>query len=84
MPKLSDVLSLEENEELPHIFVYHPQSSAVFRYPDTLDDPKKVSPLLVMLWAKIQVLEREITLLEARVKKADEEPDNEEAALTDE
>lgn len=51
VPPLKKVLDLADDEDLPHLFVYHPQSDTTMRYPEKLTDPKLVDPTLVMLWA---------------------------------
>ena len=51
VPPLKKVLDLADDEDLPHLFVYHPQSDTTMRYPEKLTDLKLVDPTLVMLWA---------------------------------
>lgn len=56
----------------------------VMKYPEPLDDPQDVSPDLVMLWAKTEVLKTEIQVLEQRLKEKDDESIEEEKRLKEE
>jgi len=67
VPALRKVLKVENKDELPQLFVYHPTSMTTLKYPEPLDDYEKVTPELIMTWAKVEVLKLEIELLEGRL-----------------
>ena len=84
VPKLRNVIGVKEKSELPNLFLYHPTSQRAMPYPEPLDDMDKVSPELVMLWAKAEVLKIEVELLEKRLKEYDDDSIDAESKLTEE
>ena len=84
VPPLRKYLKVENKEELPGLILYHPASNTAMRYPEPLDDMYKVSPELVITWAKIEVLKMEISLLERRLREYDDPEVPTEQKLTEE
>ena len=82
VPMLRDVLKLKNKEKLPILLLYHPTSKKAIVYPEPLDDMDKVSPELVMIWAKHEVMMKEIELLEQRLKEYSDETMPAETKLT--
>lgn len=39
VPKLRNVLNIENKEDLPQLFLYHTNSQTALKYPYDLDDP---------------------------------------------
>ena len=54
---------------------------SVMKYPEPLEDPNDVSPDLIMLWAKTEVLKTEIEVLESRLKEVNDDSIDEEKRL---
>ena len=59
VPSLVEILGVEEND-LPHIYLFHPYHNRVEAYPEKLDDIAKFSPELVMTWAEKTIIEWQI------------------------
>ena len=55
VPELSTMMDVK-SEELPQFFVLHPITDQVVPYPESLEDPTKFSPDLVLLWGRRTVL----------------------------
>ena len=73
VPPLRNVLKIKSQKELPNIFVYNPNSMKVKKFPEPLDDPSKLSPELLVLWAKKAVWSTEIKTLKKRIEEFDDE-----------
>ena len=84
VPMLREVLKIKDKSKLPQLILYHPTSKSAILYPEPLEDMDKVSPELVMTWAKHQVMIKEIELLEQRLKEYSDETVPKEAKLTEE
>ena len=84
VPPLKKYLKVESRDELPQLFLYHPTSNTAMKYPEPLEDIEKVSPELVMTWAKSEVLKIEVEMLEKRLKEMDDPEVPAENKLTEE
>ena len=84
VPPLREVIKVESQGELPHLFIYHSFSDSVVRYPDIMHDIEKFSPELVMFWAQIQVHEKEISMLRDKLAEHEGANEGDEKKLTDE
>ena len=68
VPQLS-ALTGTEKKDLPNYFVMNPVTEQFVPYPYPIDDIKKVSPELILLWARRTVLYIEILYFEQEIKK---------------
>ena len=84
VPPLRKYLKVNDKDELPQLFLYHPTSNTAMKYPEPLEDVEKVSPELVMTWAKSEVLKIEIEMLERRIRDFDDPEVPAENKLTEE
>jgi len=80
---LRKVLQIDKKDDLPHLFVYHAKSDTTFRYPEPLDDIQKFSPLVVMYWAQLTVIEKEVAMLKQRLVDHEKNPEGEETKLSE-
>ena len=84
VPPLRKYLDVKSKDELPQLFLYHPTSNTAMKYPEPLEDVEKVSPELVMSWAKSEVLKMEVAMLERRLREFDDPEVPAENKLTEE
>ena len=66
VPQLSDVLHIQKSQ-IPNFFVVNPYTRKVIAYPDPLIDHNKFSPMLILHWASITVLNIEIEAYEQEI-----------------
>jgi hypothetical protein len=64
---LADLLDIDR-EELPWIYLIHGITGQLVPYPYALDDPKDVSPELMVLWARRTSLHLELPVLEQMIE----------------
>lgn len=55
--------------ELPNFYVLNPMTDSVVPYPGELDDLTKVSPELILLWARRTVLYLELEYMQKEQKE---------------
>ena len=61
---LADVMELEQDQvDLPQIYLLHGISHQTIAYPWKLDDIQKVSPELILAWAKVQKFKLDIEVI---------------------
>ena len=58
-------MGLDENTELPHIYLYHSLTHKTTPFPEPLDNAKLLSPELIVAWAKTAKLELDIEGIQA-------------------
>ena len=46
-------------------------SGETFRYPEAMSDPYKISPELVILWAKMTIADKELDMFTKRLAQDD-------------
>lgn len=58
-------MGLDENTELPHIYLLHALTHKTIPFPEPLDNAKLLSPELIVAWAKTAKLELDIQGIQA-------------------
>jgi len=70
---LQELVKIKE-EDLPSIFMIHGDTQEVVRYPDILDDWAIFNselPELIVNWAKLEILEKDIPRIQANLESDD-------------
>lgn len=68
VPQLSSMMGIQP-DELPNFFLYHHLTGTTTAFPIALDDPRKISPDLILVWARRSQLELETEKFGEEVKK---------------
>jgi hypothetical protein len=71
VPSIADLIHAEA-ADLPHLYLLHPLTESAVKYPEALDDMKKISPEVVLAWASQTVFELEVQSYEDQLALADE------------
>jgi hypothetical protein len=58
-----------KKDELPNFFLYHYLTGTTTAFPEPLDDPKKISTDLLLVWARRTQLELETDKFREEVEK---------------
>lgn len=82
VPALSSILK-NKKEDLPQIYVYSPVAEQAVAYPEQLE-LEKISPEVLMFWAKITSLQMEIDASKKEIAESEAEVEGEEAQTTPE
>lgn len=83
VPQLSKMIEADKGE-LPNFYVLNPMTDSVVPYPGELDDVTKVSPELILLWARRTVLYLELEFMQKEQKELQKLKDKEDSNMTDE
>lgn len=84
MKKLRDLLQIQSEGELPHIFAYHSTSDTTIKYPDPIVNLEDFSPDLITQWGEYALLRANMRQLKNTIENAKNHPDDEAHKLSDE